>query len=153
MMRSKLEVDNAYCIGLLEVKAVPLVSHCICTRPPVSVAKGGNVKKVMWKSLTCKCGVTCMAEPSSLRKTGVTGGCRLNSFPSLLFALLLPLPGLLGLKRCLNLKSISRRLRITSTAGKQPPDPISRFPPPLPAWAADGETILQIKPHNKPFYL
>ena len=47
MMHCKLEVDNAYCIGLLEVKAVPLVSHCICTRPPVSVAKGGNVKKVM----------------------------------------------------------------------------------------------------------
>ena len=55
-------------------------------------------------------------------------------------------------EKVFHLKSISRRLRITSTAGKQPPDPISRFPPLLPAWAADGETILQIKPHNKPFY-
>ena len=41
-----------------------------------------------------------MAEPSSLLKTGVVGGwCRLNSFPSLLFALLLTLPGLVVLKR------------------------------------------------------
>ena len=79
----------------------------------VSVAKGGHerVRVAKSRSETCKCEkLTCMAEPSSLLNTaGVVGGwCRLNSFPSLLFALLLPLPGLVVLRNA-NVTSMTAR--------------------------------------------